>query len=374
MTQLKKQFSSATTRKKNWEEATYELIQDLGTTTGRLGILYTSEDFAPCLGEMVELLKAKTSTPDWVSAAGYGIISQTEEVFGESAATALILDIPSNSYRLFSGSSEAGKNLAIKESEWITEATMPLTFCHVDPRRPDAMDAIKNLAEETGSFLIGGLTVASGDSPHMVTEEKSCISGVAISPIQTEILTGLSQGCSPISKTLTVTKVEENIIIELDNKPAFDVLIDSIGDEFNDNLQAMAGTIFIALPIPGSDTADYTVRNLVGLDPQNKIIAIAEPISKGEPLLFCRRDQKTAVDDMRRMTNSIKGRIGERFIRGGIYISCAARGPNQFSPPERETDIIRETLGDFPIAGFFANGEISRSQVYAYTGVLALFV
>ena len=125
MTQLKKQFSSATTRKKNWEEATYELIQDLGTTTGRLGILYTSEDLAPCLGEMVGLLKAKTSTPDWVSAAGYGIISQTEEVFGESAATALILDIPSNSYRLFSGSSEAGKNLALKESEWITEATMP---------------------------------------------------------------------------------------------------------------------------------------------------------------------------------------------------------------------------------------------------------
>jgi small ligand-binding sensory domain FIST len=74
------------------------------------------------------------------------------------------------------------------------------------------------------------------------------------------------------------------------------------------------------------------------------------------------------------MTNNIKGRIGERFIRGGIYISCAARGPNQFSPPERETDIIRQTLGDFPIAGFFANGEISRNQVYAYTGVLALFV
>ena len=31
-------------------------------------------------------------------------------------------------------------------------------------------------------------------------------------------------------------------------------------------------------------------------------------------------------------------------------------------------------LGDFPIAGFFANGEICNDRLYGYTGVLTLFV
>ena len=49
-------------------------------------------------------------------------------------------------------------------------------------------------------------------------------------------------------------------------------------------------------------------------------------------------------------------------------------GPNQFAAPERETEIIRATLGAFPMAGFFANGELNRDRIYAYTGVLTLFL
>jgi small ligand-binding sensory domain FIST len=373
MQQATNQFSSATSKKGSWEENVDELTDQLGTPHGSVGILYTSEDLAPFLAKMINQLRIKTSVKDWVSASGYGTISQNEEVFGESASCVMVLDLPVNGYRVFSGNSNLGTELAAQQSDWLTEATMPLAITHVDPRRADAVDAINNLAEKTSSFLIGGLTAASSDSPHLVKIEKECISGVAISPIQTEILTGLSQGCSPISKTLTVTKAKQNIIIELDKKPAFDVLMECLGDEFQKNIQTMAGTIFIAFPIPGSDTADYTVRNLIGLDPDNKVIAISEHISEGDPLLICRRDEKTAVEDMRRMVTSIKQRLKDKSIRGGIYISCAARGPNQFAATNKETDIIREVLGDFPIVGFFANGEISRDRVYAYTGVIAVF-
>ena len=373
MQQAANQFSSATSKKVSWTENVDELTDQLGTPHGSVGILYTSEDLAPFLAEMIIQLKLKTSISDWVSASGYGTISQNEEIFGASASCVMILDLPLNGYRIFSGNSDLGTELSTQQSDWLTEATMPLVITHVDPRRADAMDAISNLAEKTGGFLIGGLTAASSDSPHLVKNEKECISGIAISPTQTEILTGLSQGCSPVSEILTVTKAKQNIIIELDKKPAFDVLMQCLGDEFQKNIQTMAGTIFVAFPIPGSDTADYTVRNLIGLDTDNKAIAISENISEGDPLLICRRDEKTAVEDMRRMVTSIRQRLKHKSIRGGIYISCAARGPNQFAVTNKETDIIREVLGDFPIVGFFANGEISRDKVYAYTGVLAVF-
>jgi small ligand-binding sensory domain FIST len=36
--------------------------------------------------------------------------------------------------------------------------------------------------------------------------------------------------------------------------------------------------------------------------------------------------------------------------------------------------MVRDALGDFPLAGFFANGEICNERLYGYTGVLALFL
>ena len=60
--------------------------------------------------------------------------------------------------------------------------------------------------------------------------------------------------------------------------------------------------------------------------------------------------------------------------KAGLYFSCVARGPNLFGVDSEELKTIRETLGDFPLAGFFGNGEIAHDRLYGYTGVLALFL
>ncbi|MBT6206033.1 MAG: histidine kinase, partial [Rhodospirillaceae bacterium] len=45
-----------------------------------------------------------------------------------------------------------------------------------------------------------------------------------------------------------------------------------------------------------------------------------------------------------------------------------------FGEEGREMAIIQDVLGDLPIIGFFGNGEISFDRLYAYTGVLTLFL
>jgi len=367
-------FYSATSTKKDWRDVVSELSCKLEKGSGNLGIIYLSEDLLVSLENVIKELKIETNCHKWLGAGGYGVLSNFGEFYGETSATVLLLDLPEESFKVFSGNENIG--VAIKESEtdWLERAHMPLAITHADPSQPTTMEAIKNLARETNSYLIGGLTAASSESPHISDQSGKAISGALLSPETCEILTGLSQGCSPISETLTITRSQRNIILELDGRPAFDVLLDVTGKEFLDNLQKMGGTIFVAFPILGSDKGDYTVRNLVGLDPQNKVIAISENISDGDKLLFCRRDKESAVKDMYRMSEDLKRRIGEKQIRGGVYISCAARGPNQFSGSAKEVDIIKETLGDFPLAGFYANGEISRDEIYAYTGVLAVFL
>ncbi len=369
-----KPFASALCLGRDWRAVADTLGTRLEGAEGRLGILYTAESFAPHLEEIAAALRERTGVPDWVSAAGYGVIASGEEHYGVSGAAALVVDLPRDGYRLFAGGREAGTSLATRDSEWLAQAAMPLALAHVDPRDPQAMEAVEALAAGTGAFLVGGLTAASGDAPHRAGEATGCLSGVALSPAALEIATALSQGCTPLGPARTVTRGRDNLLFELDGRPALDAFVEDIGEELACDLRRVGGLVFAAIPVEGSDTADYTVRNLIGIDPTSKAIAIADAVPEGGKVLFCRRDRESAVVDMRRMTADLKRRVGNRPIRGGLYVSCAARGPNQFADPESETRLIRDALGEFPMVGFFANGELNRDRVYAYTGVLTLFL
>lgn len=74
------------------------------------------------------------------------------------------------------------------------------------------------------------------------------------------------------------------------------------------------------------------------------------------------------------MLERLKQRIGGSSIRGGIYVSCLGRGRHQFGEDSEELRLIGDTLGDFPLVGFFANGELYNGRLYGYTGVLTLFL
>ena len=63
-----------------------------------------------------------------------------------------------------------------------------------------------------------------------------------------------------------------------------------------------------------------------------------------------------------------------RRIAGAVYISCSGRGGPHFGGPGAELQIVRHALGDVPLVGFFAGGEIARHHLYGYTGVLTVFV
>jgi len=183
----------------------------------------------------------------------------------------------------------------------------------------------------------------------------------------------LTQGCTPIGPKHVVTAGQRNVIVSLDGRPALDVFQEDIGEKLGRDLNRIGGIVFAGLPIAGSDTGDYLVRNLVGIDPGNKMLAIGELVEAGASLMFCRRDRETARDDMARMLESIKQGLFTR-PRGGVYYSCLGRGAGLFGPDSAELKMIRDALGDFPLVGFFCNGEISHNRLYGYTGVLTLFM
>jgi small ligand-binding sensory domain FIST len=169
-----------------------------------------------------------------------------------------------------------------------------------------------------------------------------------------------------------IDEARDNVVMAIDGRPALEIFREDIGPELAQDLRRAGGLIFAGLPVAGSDTGDYLVRNLLAVDPGRGWIVLGAEIGPGDQILFCRRDPESAKRDLVRMV----GQLGRRLSappKAGIYVSCVARGASLFGAPGVETGLIRETLGDFPLIGFFANGEISRDRLYGHTGVLTVF-
>ena len=166
-----------------------------------------------------------------------------------------------------------------------------LALVHGDPRNPQTHDIIPELSDALGGFLVGGLTSSRtnygqfGGRPGTAPVIEGGVSGVLFSS-EVPVATGLTQGCTPIGPAHKITRAQNNIIVEIDGRPALDVFKEDIGELLARDLRRVAGYIFAALPITGSDTGDYLVRNLVGIDPNHGLIAIGDMVEPGRSIMF----------------------------------------------------------------------------------------
>jgi small ligand-binding sensory domain FIST len=135
----------------------------------------------------------------------------------------------------------------------------------------------------------------------------------------------------------------------------------------------------------------------MGFDPARHGVAVAELLEPGMTLAFCQRDREAARRDLVRICAEIRDELGpdplaavadaragalgdeagpldpSSRVAGAVYVSCAGRGGPHFGAPSAELQIVRQALGDVPLVGFFAGGEIGHHHLYGYTGVLTVF-
>jgi small ligand-binding sensory domain FIST len=360
----------------DWQGAVDRCLTCLGPVpkTGNLGFLYVTDEVADQMGEVLTLFRQATGVGHWVGTVGMGICASGVEYYEEPAVAAMIGEFPEDAFRVFPAMVKDLDDFSRRNAAWIAEHRPYLGLVHGDPSNPLTEALVKQLAGKTSSgFLVGGLASSRG-SVYLYADgvTQGGLSGVLFSE-EVEVLTRLSQGCSPIGSQHKITESQRNFMIELDDRPALDVLKEDVGEILARDLTRAGGYIFAGLPIPGSDTGDYLVRNLLGVDPENKLIAIGDMVEPGGKVMFCRRDANTAREDLRHMLASVKRGLNGP-PRGAVYVSCLGRGVNLFGPGSAELKLIEAELGEFPLVGFYANGEISQDRLYGYTGVLTLFV
>ena len=231
------------------------------------------------------------------------------------------------------------------------------------------------------------------------------LSGVAFGE-GVQLVSRVTQGCQPVGAARSITAADGNLVLELDGEPALDVLLEELRVSLDQPQAAMAALrqTLVGLTQPGEDVVnrtghfgtDVVVRHIIGLDPRRRGVAIASQVDEGMRLAFCRRDVEAARADLVRICAEIREELEPeelplavasalavsdalaapspaRQIAGAVYVSCAGRGGPHFGGPSAEMQIVRRALGDVPLVGFFAGGEIARSHLYGYTGVLTVF-
>ncbi len=150
----------------------------------------------------------------------------------------------------------------------------------------------------------------------------------------------------------------------------------------------------------GAFGADVRVRHLIGIDSGRRGIAIGDVAEVGTRLAFCSRNTEAARRDLVRICAEVREEVESEFeptfeprspapgrperieaetlprpggIAGAVYVSCAGRGGPHFGAASAELALVRHALGDVPLVGFFAAGEIAHQNLYGYTGVLTVF-
>ena len=392
-----------------------------------LGLLYITDHYADDAQALLDYLGAELpEVTDWSGTVGVGVSANNAEYFDEPALSVMLLDIPADQYRVFSGVAPLPRNPASG-----FEAHTALV--HADGGTAELAELLEEMAARTATgYLFGGLSAsrganvqfAVGGNGNMAGQGAAGgvfdggLSGVAFGP-GVALLSRVTQGCQPVGALHTVTAAQDNVVLELDGEPALDVLLDTLEVSLDGDPQpalrkvraTLAGLVDAGEQPHGAQRTghfgtDTRVRHIVGLDGTRRGVALADQVESGMHLAFCQRNVAAARADLMRICAEIReelspeeleqvplstgaqagpteapdtaraaaGQPPGRSIRGAIYVSCSGRGGPHFGGPSAELQIVRHALGDVPLVGFFAGGEIAHHHLYGYTGVLTVFV
>ncbi len=368
------EFRSASGSGPDWLAACDACIAELGDLSmgANLGFVYASDTLAHAMDLIAERLRAATGIDQWIGTGGSGVCTSGQGVFDQGAIVVLATTLPPDGFRVFDGYFEQGDD---RHHGVAGGSSARIGIVHGDARQVKIPLMIEQLSRETDTFLVGGLTSAIGNGAMQLAGKptEGGLSGVLISD-DVPIVTGLTQGCTPIGPMREITGINGPWIETLDGRPALETLKEDVGPILAKNLDRMAGFILAARPQGEVDRGGYLVRELGDHDPIRQLIMVDDDFSRGDRLGFVKRNPEAARTDLKRLIADLRTRADGRSIQGALYHSCLARGRHMFGTDSTELLMIEEGLGRVPLAGLFTNGEIFENQLYGYAGVLTLFL
>jgi small ligand-binding sensory domain FIST len=236
-----------------------------------------------------------------------------------------------------------------------------------------------------GVPVVGGLASgARGPGENLLflddaTVEEGAV-GVALSGAL-RMETVVAQGVRGIGDPHLVTRVEGQLLYELDDRPVFEVLEEVFSGLPEEDARRAAQALFLGvaqraeLDAPGH--GDYLVRNILGALEGHEALVVGELLHEGQLVRFHVRDAATSAEDLAVLLSAYAQRAPDGPAAGALLFSCMGRGLHLYGEPDHDTHAFKRIVGEAPLGGFFCNGEIGPVgegvYLHGYTSAFALF-
>ena len=169
-------------------------------------------------------------------------------------------------------------------------------------------------------------------------------------------------GWDPFGPQREITKSKDNVLFELDGKPALETYKEYLGEEQAKGLPG-SGLLFplnVTMPDDGSGKEVVVVRTLLAVNEDDQSMTFAGDMPTGTTAQFMKANFDRLVDGA--------SGAAERSIEGSnmegadlaILISCVGRKLILKERIDEETEAVQEALGSGAVqTGFYSYGEIS---------------
>ncbi len=394
---------TALSRQPSLEDAVSEVVEQLSARSfgaaargeADLALVFSSTSYASDLPRLLPLLRSRLRARHWLGAAGGGVVGTgasgtAHEVEQEPALSVMLLRLPGAELQLFGLDTDQLPDLDGDSRVWID-------WVGADPERANSMLLLVDPTCQAINDLISGLDYAFPGlakvggiaGPHsashgslllddrVVTGAVGCLIGGSwtIDPV-------VAQGCRPIGPVFEIEQAERNVVLQLsrDNQQNTPVnCLQTILQTLNPaERELVRHSLFLgvarnsfSLAGGGEDsgTTAFLVRNLIGVDPRNGAVAVAERLRVGQQVQFQLRDAEASRQELRQLLRS-QAKASEPPL-AGLLFACLGRGKGLYGEADGDVRIAQGEFPGLPVAGAFCNGEIGpvggSTYLHGYT-------
>ena len=364
-----------------------------------LALVFASTSYASDLPRLLPLLKQRLNAELWLGCVGGGVVGTTQtghcqELEQTPALSVTLLSLPGASIQAKALDTATLPDLDGAAKTWedwvgIGAAESRSQIVLLDPSSSGINDLISGLDYAyPNSAKIGGIA-APHNAPHgSLLLNDQVVNGAVVCSIGGDWLldTVVAQGCRPIGPVFSIEQVQRNVLLELNDgeRKASPVtclqrVLAELSDEERDRARH---SLFLGierrtlhLSADGQQSNDggaFLVRNLIGVDPSNGAVAVAERVRPGQNVQFQLREATASRDEALQLLQAAAG-DSPQF---GLLMACLGRGESLFGVPDGDISLARQVMPDLPIAGAFCNGEIGpvggATHLHGYTACWGL--